>query len=238
MMNFLEVSPFSFIDQLGQKGREGLVQKRSGGRVSVPGCITFGNIFSDLGIWNRRWLIVKESYVMYIKPRDGSIRTVLLMDRGFRVEVNIHGSKRNVVVANSTRKLVLKCWTERRAHELASDIIGISRQPSAQSFIKGNRFESFAPSRSETLCKWIIDGSHHFRAVAEAIERASEEVFITGWWLSPEVYLRRPVIHGDLWRLDQLLLRKAAQGVRVFILLYKVTTTLHQTYLSLPSNSH
>lgn len=46
-------------------------------------------------------------------------------------------------------------------------------------------------------------------AVADAIENAKEEVFITDWWLSPQIYMKRPVISGDYWRLDTLLHRKA-----------------------------
>lgn len=46
-------------------------------------------------------------------------------------------------------------------------------------------------------------------AVADAIEAAREEVFIADWWLSPEIYLKRPAVDGDYWRLDKLLQRKA-----------------------------
>lgn len=46
-------------------------------------------------------------------------------------------------------------------------------------------------------------------AVADAIENAKEEIFITDWWLSPEIYLKRPAIIGDYWQLDKVLQRKA-----------------------------
>ncbi|CAG9820118.1 unnamed protein product [Phaedon cochleariae] len=58
-------------------------------------------------------------------------------------------------------------------------------------------------------------------AVADAIENAKEEVFITDWWLSPEIYLKRPAIVGDHWQLKKLLERKAKSGVKIYILLYK-----------------
>ena len=47
-------------------------------------------------------------------------------------------------------------------------------------------------------------------AVANGIERAQHEIFITDWWLSPEVFLKRPD-SGDKWRLDFLLKRKAVR---------------------------
>uniref|UniRef100_A0A8C4SS35 phospholipase D n=1 Tax=Erpetoichthys calabaricus TaxID=27687 RepID=A0A8C4SS35_ERPCA len=57
--------------------------------------------------------------------------------------------------------------------------------------------------------------------VANALEVAKEEIFITDWWLSPEIFLKRPVVDGNAWRLDCVLKRKAEQGVRIFVLLYK-----------------
>lgn len=54
-----------------------------------------------------------------------------------------------------------------------------------------------------------MDGAGYMEAVADAIDKAKEEVFIADWWLSPEIYMKRPVIDGDYWRLDKLLQRKA-----------------------------
>lgn len=45
--------------------------------------------------------------------------------------------------------------------------------------------------------------------VADALERAHDEIYIADWWLSPEIYMKRPAIDGLYWRLDRILLRKA-----------------------------
>jgi phospholipase D1/2 len=42
-------------------------------------------------------------------------------------------------------------------------------------------------------CKWYVDGIDYFSDVCDAIKLAKETVYITDWWLSPEVYLKRPV---------------------------------------------
>lgn len=44
---------------------------------------------------------------------------------------------------------------------------------------------------------------------------------IQDWWLTPELYLRRPAAYFPQWRLDRLLQRKAEQGVKVYIVVYK-----------------
>lgn len=42
-------------------------------------------------------------------------------------------------------------------------------------------------------CKWYVDGNKYFSDVYDAILLAKETVFITDWWLSPELYLKRPI---------------------------------------------
>ena len=41
------------------------------------------------------------------------------------------------------------------------------------------------------------------------------------WWLTPELYLRRPPAYHPEWRLDRVLKRKAEQGVRIYVIVYK-----------------
>ena len=60
-----------------------------------------------------------------------------------------------------------------------------------------------------------------FWAVSELIERATECIFILDWWLSPEVYLRRPPSQYPQYRLDRLLVNKAERGVKVHVIVYK-----------------
>jgi phosphatidylserine/phosphatidylglycerophosphate/cardiolipin synthase-like enzyme len=97
-----------------------------------------------------------------------------------------------------------------------------------------------------SMAQWFIDGQAGFEAIASSIEHAKSEVcflvflqlfagnylssyvslkmfkiffqiFITGWWLCPELYLRRPFEHHGSSRLDALLEARAKQGVQVFI---------------------
>lgn len=80
---------------------------------------------------------------------------------------------------------------------------------------------SYAPVRMSVQASWFVDGASYMSAVADALEAATEEIYIADWWLSPEIYMKRPAIDGDYWRLDYILKRKASQGVKIFILLYK-----------------
>ncbi|XP_060060200.1 phospholipase D2 isoform X2 [Erinaceus europaeus] len=169
MTEFLEVSQLSFIPDLGSKGVEGVIRKRSGGH-RVPGLTCCGRD-QVCYRWSKRWLVVKDSFLLYMCLETGTISFVQLFDPGFEVQVG-------------------KKSTEAR--------YGVRIDTS-------HRF---------------VNGAGYFAAVADAILQAQEEIFITDWWLSPEIYLKRPA-HSDDWRLDIMLKKKAEEGVRVSVLLFK-----------------
>ncbi|KPM38755.1 hypothetical protein AK830_g7800 [Neonectria ditissima] len=83
-----------------------------------------------------------------------------------------------------------------------------------------NRFGSFAPENSG-IPKWYVDGASYFWAVSEALEKAQESVMILDWWLSPELYLRRPPAKNERYRLDNMLKAAAERGVKVYVIVYK-----------------
>lgn len=52
-------------------------------------------------------------------------------------------------------------------------------------------------------------------------------MFITDWWLSPQLYLIRPVTEEtEQYRLDKILEKIAKRGVRVMIIVYHESTFL------------
>ncbi|CAG8984041.1 hypothetical protein HYALB_00002982 [Hymenoscyphus albidus] len=86
---------------------------------------------------------------------------------------------------------------------------------------EAHRFKSFAPERPGNNIKWYVDGRDYFWAVSVALERATETIYICDWWLSPELFLRRPPYFNQEWRLDQILKRKAESGVKIFVIVYR-----------------
>lgn len=68
----------------------------------------------------------------------------------------------------------------------------------------------------------MIDGEMYFRNLADALEKAESEIFITDWWLCPKYFLVRPVsllskTDKEKYRLDCLLNKAALRGVKIFI---------------------
>ncbi|PWN96045.1 phospholipase D/nuclease [Tilletiopsis washingtonensis] len=102
-------------------------------------------------------------------------------------------------------------------HEKAADA-------QRQAICDSHRFQSFARVRQNNAAKWYSSGHDYFWALSELLESAEETIFILDWWLTPELYLRRPShLHED-FRLDRILKRKAEQGVAIRIVVYKEVT--------------
>nr|QDR51023.1 Phospholipase D [Manduca sexta] len=235
-VTFLEASNLSFVSELGSKGKEGMIQKRTGStQPGQAGCNCFGLLGNMVCVrcnyfctglvcakWQERWFFVKDTFFGYIRPTDGAIKAIMLFDQGFEVSSGMYstGMNHGLQILNQSRQMVIKYWTKRKSKEWMQYLKTVANQ-SARDFTYPNVHHSFAPARAATLAGALVDGAAHFAAVADAMDLARDEIFIADWWLSPEVYMKRPALDGNYWRLDMILKRKAAQGVKIFIMLYK-----------------
>ncbi|KAI5861564.1 phospholipase D/nuclease [Durotheca rogersii] len=84
-----------------------------------------------------------------------------------------------------------------------------------------HRFNSYFPEHDGNLIKWYVDGRDYFWAVSVALEQAKETIYIADWWLSPELFLRRPPHFNQEWRLDKVLKRRAEAGVKIYVIVYR-----------------
>eukprot|EP01080_Neovahlkampfia_damariscottae_P001007 gene1007-9913_t len=85
-----------------------------------------------------------------------------------------------------------------------------------------NRYNSFAPVRKNCSIKYYIDGKDIFNAMAKSIMNAKDSIYLSGWYISPQIYLIRENSSID-YRLDILLNKKAQEGVDIKIILWKET---------------
>lgn len=83
------------------------------------------------------------------------------------------------------------------------------------------RFNSFSPIRELNQVQFYVDGAEYYEAVAHRIENAVNQVFICGWWVSPQFHMIRPCVGTNLdYRLDKLLARTARRDVKIYIIVY------------------
>ncbi|KAI8636293.1 hypothetical protein BD408DRAFT_377142 [Parasitella parasitica] len=205
-----------------------------------------------------KWFIVRESYVVCVDdPSEPTIYDVFLFDQLFDIHrLAIFGDKTNHHESRGGRKKFSNTlvnashWASGKSTLCLRNMQGIyhfrtKNERQAKQFetciramaensvwCQKNRFKSFAPVRDNTSVSWFVDGRDYFWDVSVALENAKESIYIHDWWLSPELFLRRPAAANLEWRLDRLLRRKADQGIKVYIVMYK------EVAMALPLFSH
>ncbi|KAK1762948.1 phospholipase D [Phialemonium atrogriseum] len=190
----------------------------------------------------RKWFLVRQSYIVCVEsPENMNIYDVYLVDSKFKI-ISKKSKLRQITAPKSEEEEIdltvepplekhhtLKLLTSERKVKLFSRNQHIIRQfeESITEMLKGtswhlrNRFGSFAPVRTGVHAQWLVDGRDYMWNVSRAINMARDVIYIHDWWLSPELYMRRPACISQKWRLDRLLQRKAREGVKVFVIVYR-----------------
>ena len=190
------------------------------------------------GLTNK-WFLVRHSYIVCIEsPENMHIYDVYMVDPQFectrkRRKLRDIGTKEilakagtsakhpkhhKLKLSNSERKVKLQSGSERLVAQFEESINYMLKNTP---WAKANRFGSFAPVRTGVFAQWLVDGRDYMWNVSRAISMAKDVIYIHDWWLSPQLYMRRPAAISQKWRLDRLLQRKARQGVKVFIIIYR-----------------
>ena len=123
-----------------------------------------------------------------------------------------------ITLENGERKLKILCKSE---FSMNLWVASLSIMARSTIWSRKHRFNSFAPVRTNCFAKYLVDGRDYFWALSEALEMAEDVIYIHDWWLSPELYLRRPVNGNQEYRIDRLLRKKAEAGVKIYIIIYR-----------------
>ncbi|KAI8143329.1 hypothetical protein BJV82DRAFT_612344 [Fennellomyces sp. T-0311] len=225
LCEFLEISANSIVKDMGWKGKEGYVEQRVATRSA--------NLFRSVRrSWVKRWIILRDSYIAFCKDTASeSPIEVMLFDDLLRIdemERKTFSSHIQISLSNRNRRIIIRL--PKGADEWLANFAKVRKE---SPWAKTHRMQSFAPPRENCKAKWFVDGHEYFEAVAEAILSAKSDIFIEDWWLSPQLYLRRPPKGNEEYRIDRLLKRKAAiDGVKIYIVIYKSMS------VALPLDSH
>ncbi|KAJ5114615.1 hypothetical protein NUU61_000374 [Penicillium alfredii] len=186
-----------------------------------------------------KWFLVRHSYVVCVdSPEEMSIYDVFLVDPYFKIQTQKislrnqkpkdlaksakqsarHPQHHTLRLENSERKLKLLARNERQLQQFEDSIRFMAANTP---WVRPNRFDSFAPVRQNCFAQWLVDARDHMWVVSRAINQAKDVIYIHDWWLSPELYMRRPAAISQKWRLDRLLQQKAREGVKVFVIMYR-----------------
>ncbi|PIA61265.1 hypothetical protein AQUCO_00300651v1 [Aquilegia coerulea] len=239
---FLEVSRLSFASEYGPKLKEDYVMVKHLPKISKDGddrkCCSCQMFSCCNDNWQKVWGVLKPGFLALLEdPLDTKLLDIIVFDvlpasdetgEG-RVSLAKEMKERNPLryafkISCGNQNVKLRVRTSAKVKDWVSAINDTGLKP-PEGWCHPHRFGSFAPLRGLTEdgseAQWFVDGQAAFGAMASAFEEAKSEIFITDWWLCPELYLRRPFhVHGSS-RLDAILEAKAKQGVQIYILLYK-----------------
>ncbi|KAJ2372249.1 hypothetical protein IW150_004209, partial [Coemansia sp. RSA 2607] len=230
LCTFLELSSVSIMKDVGWKGKEGNLDRRvehTTGMWCTP---------RDLRRWSRQWVLVRDSFIAFCNHiSDPYPSDVLFADPQFDIKYRKKTGHNplfpyRITISNQYRRIQLRSDSERVINEWRQSIEDMKKN---SAWAEPHRFDSFAPIRNNSRVIWFVDGDDYFYAVSEALEKATDCIYIEDWWLSPELHLRRPYHLNEEYRLDRLLKRKAEEGVKIYIVVYKevtVSLTINSAY--------
>ncbi|KAI5860889.1 phospholipase D [Durotheca rogersii] len=198
---------------------------------------------------SRKWFLVRQHYIAVVEsPSTMNIYDVYLVDPHFRVvskknklrrfgaklrveagkgkqnegghltDEEFHEKHHTLKIYSVDRKIKLFSRNQTVLHQFEESVLDMLKQTQ---WHQSHRFDSFAPVRTAAFAQWLVDGRDYMWNVSRAISMAQDVIYIHDWWLSPELYMRRPACISQKWRLDRLLQRKAREGVKIFIIIYR-----------------
>ena len=221
---FLEIFPIRGTTP-GEIIKVGAGLKKSGGRLAnnkLVKCIR--KLFP---CWKEKLFLLSSEGLGYCDNVDDcNLKDNILLDCTLQVSCSKDSTvgKFTIVLRTSSRKMKLRVAG---ILDGFSWLYAFTKAIERSRYCKIHRFASFAPVCEENYAKWYINAENYFFDIADALKKASSKIYITGWMLSPGLYLKRPAkLNSEFdedheYRLDQLLLAAANRGCRIHILLYK-----------------
>ena len=227
---FLNIGGSSFsVYNNGVKPFEGWV-----GKKADPHCLrkVFAVTCKCLECWifkqyNERWFVLKDDMIIYSNfSQSKGGKHAYFFDENIKAQ---RSGKYNITITNLSRMLDLKfkSYFERELwfQELEKRI------QKYKLIIKNNIYKAYTNEKKNNYAQWFIDGKDYYEDLFEKLMEAKKTIFITDWWMSPEVWLKRPVLESDyikstkikenkLSRLMDILQFKAQKGVKIYILIY------------------
>ena len=229
---FFNISNVSFITlNSGSKPLEGycdlkVEQQSSSFANKIKG------LFSSSDQYKSIWLVVKNDYLFYLdKSNSETGNDIFFFRKDFSVSKE---GKDMITLQNKSKSLTIKFKTAFEREMWFYEISG--RAEKMLNILENNCFKSYTNEKKGNIAQWFSDGEDYFKDLLEKLMQAEETIFITGWWISPEVWLARPIqakTYQDMElqkknkkdtppysRLMDVLYHCANRGVKIYILVY------------------
>ena len=182
--------------------------------------------------YNLRWIVVKDDCLYYMdKSNSVTGKNVYFFDK----DLIVAKEDRDIIkITNISRSITLKFKTAFEREIWYKEIM--KRANAMKKILENNVYKSYTNEKKGNSAHWFSDGEEYFKDLSKNLMQAKETIFITDWWLSPEVWLVRPVPTQTYMamafqkkdkkesppysRLMDILYQCALKGVKVYVLVY------------------
>ena len=236
LTNFFNIGGTSFLKMnAGNKPFEGWAEKR----VDKHCCRKCFTIFCPccefclFSRYNKRWIVLNEDHLFYLNdPSSKEGKCVYFFDKDMTIE---NDGKKGLNINNASMYLNLQfnSFFEREIWKQELE----RRKINYKLLVDNNKYNAYTNSKNYNICQYFCDGRDYFTDLFYQLMEAKQTIFITDWWMSPEVFLLRPVdekiyldmkekgeitrnLGNKMTRLMDVLNYKAKQGVKIYILVY------------------
>ena len=236
----LRISSTSFVNNyIGIKPLEGYAFKKAEPRIlrTILKFICYPLEYFFFKGWNKRWVVLKDDMISYLNSPTTLVgKNVYWFDE--ETEIFEEGDKELEIKYATKAGITLK-FNSRFERDLWKKEIE-ERIEKITEDITSNTYHSYTYMKTNCGAKWFIDGENYFGYLLEQLKNAKESVFITDWFLSPELALKRPINYNDfvgknneyrnelkfsnVSRLMDIFYLLAKKGVKIYILLYSEVT--------------
>ena len=195
LKNFFGISGTSFLKQNGGvKPFEGWSEKkvdkhccRKCFMVCCPCCelICFKH-------YNKRWVVVNDDHLFYLNDpemREGKI--VYFFDKNMKIE---NDGSDGLKIRNAQMRLNLKYKNFFEKEYWRTEL---ERRKNNVALLQANKYNAYTNMKRYNVCQWFADGKDYFEDLYKRLMDAKYSIYITDWWMSPEVFLRRPVYEKE-----------------------------------------
>ena len=236
LTTFFNIGGTSFLKQnAGNKPFEGWARKKAD-KHCCRKCFTIFCFCCERCIFNRfneRWIVLNDDHLFYSDdPSSTEGKVVYFFDKDMTIE---NDGKDGLKINNASMFLNLR-FNDFFEREIWKNELEI-RKSNYKLLVDSNKYNSYTHMKKYNLCQYFCDGRNYFRDLFTQLMEAKHSIFITDWWLSPEVFLVRPVFEdiyidmqkrGEITRelgdntsrLLDILNIKAKEGVKVYVLVY------------------
>jgi len=185
-------------------------------RVSIAGPMVKerGSMSRKIGGWgDKRYFMLKDGFLGYSKRPGGPLlRAIPLFSASIKPNISDKKFALTIIAPYFHRKLSLPTAEQAQlwVHAIRSSVRG------------KHRFKSFVPPRKNIAVRPFMNGKEYFDALVPILSRCKRRLFISGWYLSPGLVLKRGAFGAsmDSFRLDNIILDAANRGVSVYIIIY------------------